>query len=430
MRKKIKKERKRFLKKEEERLLHLAKAFEHTTLSKSDAVNKFGTEGQKNNFNKNNRFTGNTAKSFRDTLEQLFNEVDDKVKFGKGYGYKLGAAKHQISERVDNRVNNKGVELSYTKYLDAIVLLSLDSEMFTEHETTMSKWVLNFGLANELIYQLKSNPNSVSSTIIKNQLPTSKKPELDIYTEDFKDKERILRNTLEKMDKMNLIDFFAVPKASIITGIKYMTDEGEPVYDTGVIDLKSETVKFLNEKRREVIQELGLTEFIVRKGNSANKETQNKINEFNRIMEDFYKNDVYQVDDDGNKKQIWVRYHWFNHAVIVKATKTRIKNYLKKHRADFYADYIEDSKMFLTNSQENYQKERFKTIIKKAKLEREKVICQLIKEKEEEESSGLNFTDKDSMRKFSYWENDYIENVEKLEEVFRPDFHISPRHEK
>ena len=416
---------------ENEELLQLAKAFENTTVSKRDTVSKFGTDNQKRHFNKYGKFTNKKVEqALLRTLNQLFTEVDDKVKIGRGFGYKLGSAKNEVSDREDNRVSNRGSELNYTKYLDAIVLLALDSKMFSEHETTISKWVLNFGLANDLIYSIKSNPDSISSTILKNQLPTSRKPEIKVYTEDFKDKERILKNTLERMNKSNLIDFYAVPKASIITGVKYMSEDGEPVFSTATVTLKSKTVNMLNEKRRKILERLGITEYNVLKGRSANKETQRKIDQFNKEIQDFYKHGVYQKEDDGKERHLWIQFHWFNYAISVKATKTRIKNYLKKNREEFYSEYIEDSNLFLTNSQENYRTERLREIIRKAKKEKEKILCNLENERMAKESSGFNTIDTDIRSKISYWENDYIENVEKLGEYFEPDFDIRPRHEK
>ena len=415
----------------EEVLTSRAKIFENTTQQKVIMVENFGSEGQKNHFEKNNGFKDSKREEpFLRTLRQYFESVElVKVKGVRAKQYKLGAAREEIATRQDDRETNGGRELSYTKYLDAIVLLALDSKMFSEHETTMAKWVLNFGLANELIFNIKTNPNSIDSHNIKRGLPSSRVPELSVYAEDFRDKERILKRTLEKMDKTNLVDFYPVAKASVITGVKYITEDNEPVYSTAIIDLKSETVGLLNEKRRSLLEELRITEFHIRIGKSSNKDTQKKIDKFNQEIQDFYKNEVYQRDDDGKNRHLWIQFHWFNYALSVKATKTRIKNYLKKHREEFYAEYIKDSDLFLSSSQENYRIERFKDIIKKAEKEKSRVLLYLEEERKKEEVKGLNAINRDVRGKISYWENEYIDNVEKLGEYFEPDCDIRPRHE-
>lgn len=69
-----------------------AKELEGQTLSKPEALWYFGNEGEIRNFFKGKKqcFTGHTAKTFKTTLEQYFESVDDTVKVGRGKGYKLG----------------------------------------------------------------------------------------------------------------------------------------------------------------------------------------------------------------------------------------------------------------------------------------------------------------------------------------------------
>ena len=91
-------------------ILQLAKAFENTTLSRRDAVNKFGTEGQKRHFEKHNKFKNKKVEdALIKTLNQLFESVESvKVKGVRAKQYKLGAAREEIATREDGRKNNGG----------------------------------------------------------------------------------------------------------------------------------------------------------------------------------------------------------------------------------------------------------------------------------------------------------------------------------
>lgn len=83
------KEEKLFMKKSKE---EYAKELQGQTLSKPEALWYFGNEGEIRNYfgGRKKEFTGNTAKTFKKTLEQYFESVDDTVKVGRGKGYKLG----------------------------------------------------------------------------------------------------------------------------------------------------------------------------------------------------------------------------------------------------------------------------------------------------------------------------------------------------
>src|SRR5699024_6115734 len=95
-----------------------AKIFENTTQQKVIMVENFGSEGQKNHFDKNNGFKDSRREeSFLRTLKQYFESVDlVKVKGVRAKQYKLGAAREEIATRQDDRETN-GTELPHTKYL-------------------------------------------------------------------------------------------------------------------------------------------------------------------------------------------------------------------------------------------------------------------------------------------------------------------------
>ena len=98
----------------EERLIMMkskeeyAKVLQGQTLSKPEALWYFGNEGEIRNYfkGKKNGFTGNTAKTFKTTLEQYFESIDETVKVGRGKGYKLGKARAEVAERQDDREKN------------------------------------------------------------------------------------------------------------------------------------------------------------------------------------------------------------------------------------------------------------------------------------------------------------------------------------
>lgn len=401
--------------------LQLAKAFENMTLSKKDAVNKFGTKEQKNHFEKYKKFTNKKlGAALLKTLNQLFEDVDDTVKVGRGYGYKLGAARTQVAERKDNRGGN---ELGYTKYLDAVVLMALNNKMFDKHETTMAKWVYHFGLANKALFLLKTAPRSEEAIRFKKKLKEQEvsssvtmKAEFQAFISDYEDKERILKNVFKKLRNNNLIEFYKVPKAVIRTGDLYKDENGKLQAEKTVVTLDTEAAARVADKQAELREKYNLTEFQIT-SKYKSKEVQKRLSEYQIELEDYYFNEMY-YEVEGKLKRIQVEYTFFNYAVYIKATKTKIKDYIKKNRPEFYEEYIADENLFFNNVKENYNNERKVDLLNKAYKKAQEEYDKVLKQ---EKGFGKEVNERRNIY-LNYWENQYVSNIANLEPHLRANF--------
>lgn len=426
--------------------LNFAQVLQGQTLSKPEALWYFGNEGEIRNYfgGRKKEFTGKTAKTFKTTLNQYFETVDDTVKVGRGKGYKLGKARVEVAERVDNR---GGKELDYTKYLDAVVLMALDNDVFSESDATLSKWVWNFGLANHAFYSLKNNLISENPNADAHQLRVSLKKEnlistasntaeIEHFIQDFHEKETKLDTVLKKMKKDKLINYYEVPKVKIKYPVEIDKDGNKTIVKPEsapfVTQINTEAEKSITEKQRVLREKYRLTQYNVfaftRKTEKQIEELMKqedftkdnihyRLNQYDKELEYFYENEVIVTDTQGKKTQLPIEFFWFSHAISVKATKTRIKNYIKKNRPEFYEAYITDNEMFFGEVKDYYLETRRKELVrkayKKAEKEREKIM--------EKNKTSFGKLDSESLRLLSYWDGKYQDNICAIDDRFPPD---------
>jgi len=432
----------------DEKLLQLAQAFENTTLSRKDAVNKFGTEAQKRIIEKNGRFKDKAQEApFLKTLNQLFDSVD-YVKVGRRKDYKLGNARQKIAKREDKRENNGGQESDYTKYLDALVLMAMHNGVFHNSVATLSNWVINFGLANHTFYALKNNLSSDNPTLdantlreglLKDRLINTAKintAEINQLIQDFQAKERKLDAVLKKMKKDNLINYYEVPMVKIKYPVE-IDDDGnktviKPESAPYVTEIDTKAEKSITEKQAELREKYKLTQFNVftvelltedeveeleKDPDFKEDNLSYRVYQYHQDLMDFYMNDVIVTDTQGNESHLPIEYFWFSHAITVKATKTRIKNYIKKNRPEFYEEFINDSELFFSEAKDYYLECRRKELVQKAYRKAEKEKAKI----EERNKNSFGMWDIKSRKAMAYWSGQFEERVCAIDDKFPPD---------
>lgn len=420
--------------KNNEELLQLAKAFENTTISKKDAVSKFGTEGQKRHFEKYKRFNNKeTEKALLKTLNQLFTEVDDKVKIGRGYGYKLGDARVQVLTRIDNRVNNSGTELPYTKYLDAIVLLSLNNNLFKgEYETTLNNWTYLFGLVNRALYILRTAPRSKEALEIRDELrnldtvtESSLSHEINDFMLDYDSKTRILHNTLTKLAKEKLIKYYEVPKAVIADSDIFLNEEGdlEKVVEYTSVTVKTEVAQAIVEKQAKLREKHKVTRFQIATQIKQSKEVRERVQKYLSDLDSFY--GTKKISKAlGLKEGQRLGFFYFNRAIYVQATKTRVAEYIKKHRPEFYEDFIENEQELLESIKRDFAEKRRFVVLDKASKKASKQQQKIL-----ETFKGFGIKHREELNyKLSIWDVDsekgYYNNMSVIEKKLKEDFRV------
>lgn len=389
---------------------------------KEIAISLLGTAGQRKNFESNGKLTGGANLAFKSRLERMYEEVDTSIR-GKVI---LGAALPEEDITItESRGGNN--ESGYTKYMDVIILMALENNMFTEHSTTMNRWVYNFGLVNNILYNLKSAPFGKESLEFKEQLKEDgilnsdhQVPEMKLFMDDYEKHKRSLERVLHRMDRENLINFYKVPKVRLAEPIKIgETDDGDIFTDVITADESME--KLITTKQKELRQELRLeTKHLTpafRK--TASEEMKQKLKKYDEELTMFYKTE--------EKMGVEIKYFWFNYAITVKATTDDILKYIKEKRPEFYHEYATDKEMFFNNSKENYIHERKKKLLKDMFDKADRVFQKKLIEHEENSklpafSSEKKIPKLEQNRIENYWKNAYSENVQTMEPLLRPDF--------
>lgn len=400
------------------------------TISKETAVTLYGTEKQQGHFKKYKRFTNTKVEdALIKTLLENFDTVEI-LKDKRPAQYKIGNVLEEVRKRIDNRGRNN--ESAHTKYLDAIVLMALSTGMFNEHETTMNKWVYNFGLVNEILYKLKTSPfgqdsidykkSVVQDGVIKN---SNGKKELTFFLKDYDSHKKTLQSILEKMDEDNLINFYKVPKVKLVKPIQAgQPDKSGFIPEVDVITIDSSSEKAITEKQAELREKYDLSSFELMFPPKNNAEKQERIKNYYEEENKFFKEDCVGIVGAP------IEYFWFNRAISVKATETRIKNYLKSRRPEFYELYIEDKELFLSSTQENYTVERNNKLLKYAYDEIDKSLNEFIDSYKDISPISKNrgvFNDEDIRKIESFWRLDCAENVRNLIVDLAPDHKIGDK---
>ncbi|MEY8560095.1 hypothetical protein AALF85_05300 [Jeotgalicoccus halotolerans] len=413
--------------------LNFAQVLQGQTLSKPEALWYFGNEGEIRNYfgGRRKEFSGNTAKTFKTTLEQYFESVDDTVKVGRGKGYKLGKARAEVAERQDDRENNGGKELPHTKYLDAVILMGIRNRVF-ECETTLNNWVKNFGLTSEALYAVKTKGlHSKDSVTLREQMASndvirSKKntAELSFYLEDFDNIKGQLKNVLEKMNNAKLIEYYRVPKVKLKTPLERMY-EGK-MYETYYITIDSATQERISKKKEELKEKYNITSFESHfaNRNRIKEERKEDVASYYEELDEFYTTDMYYTDEFGKEVEIEVDYFWFNHAITAKATDNQVQNYLEKKRPEFYEEFLSDEKGFFGNVMNIYEKEKKADVLKKAYKESQRKYEDVLKKHNEDVAAGkkIGKLNMDDEKLLYYWNTNFCINVDNMYPYVKADF--------
>lgn len=121
-----------------------------TILTKKEAVEKYGTEAQKEHFDKYNKIKSkNVEEALIKTLKQYYESVDI-VKQGRSNVYKLGVERGYIAEREDGRENNGNtIKLPYSYELNTLTIKYIIENCQDEmQQFSINTWLNAIGLVD------------------------------------------------------------------------------------------------------------------------------------------------------------------------------------------------------------------------------------------------------------------------------------------
>ena len=413
-----------------------AKELQGQTLSKPEALWYFGNEGEIRNFfkGKKNAFSGSTAKTFKTTLEQYFETVDDTVKVGKGKGYKLGAAKENKSElhRELGKNATNGKWNGSTKHLDALLLSHLEHNLINGKEIQKSyiNWLLEFKMINEKqyeLYQSKFNKNiregidEIIREAVENKDERIVSSSHKFFMDDIQAQRTTMLSSLKRMEREGIIETFKRHKAYLNKPIK--NTKGKEVR---VISIDSKTYQsYINAKRR-FKEEYNLSESdVTYRTYQPSKKTLENVKKYKDKIKDFLSK-IEVTDSYGTKITVSISNIWEELAIVVKATRSKTMDYLNKFHHEILVEYqIHKYERFLSNRALEYRGNRTEERLEKAEGRREKHISDS-KDKDDKHNSNLSF----GTESFNYTEDSlktkevFMKAIEKLDNIFGDDFII------
>lgn len=311
---------------------------EKTLFTKEEVVMLYGSEKCKQHFARYKKFKNkNLEISLIRTLEQHFETVEI-VKSGRTTFYEVGAERIALKKRQDERLSNGAWEIPYTKKLDVIVISVLEQGKVKADAQTLSSWCLDFGLITEKMHELILSQHDVE--IRKNHLyklrsltslQHGEEKVLNDYLLLLKDLQSQLAGALNRMKKMNIIEFYEVPK-------------GFSLIQQKTINLHESTVKKIITLERRLLEKYSVDKWYLQMFDKAKKSIQ--------YMEE-WKEELGNITDEKGL-DLNLKYWFKAYAVILKAPRKNIIAYLKQYDKDSVTNFINDEKIFLKSNELSY----------------------------------------------------------------------------
>ncbi|MHC0552139.1 hypothetical protein [Salinicoccus sp. CNSTN-B1] len=407
---------------------------EGQVLSKPEALWYFGNEGEIRNYFKGRKkeFTGNTAKTFKTTLEQYFETVDDTVKVGRGKGYKLGTARNQVAERNTKNATNGKYNHS-TKHLDALMLAHLEHNLANGQEIQKSfiNWLAEFKMINEAQLKLyKSRYNKTvrkdTNELLESTVGTADYRVLDhsyrFFIEDIRSLRKVMMNSLARMEKEEIIETFIRHKAYLNEPIK--NTQGK---DTHVISIDAKTYQQYVDAKRKIKDKYNLSENDINyRTFKPSEETLENVKKYKRDLRKFLAEEIVITDSYGTKINVSISNLWEELAIVVKASKKKTMDYLHKYHSEILVEYqIHKYERFLSLRASNYRSDRTEERLNKAEKSKKKYVSHEILKDEQYNNNKAFGKDVDSSTKSALkFKEDFMKAIEKLDKIFGDKFII------
>lgn len=414
--------------------LQLAKAFEGMTLSKGDAVSKFGTEEQKRHFEKYKKFTNKKiGAALLKTLNQLFETVDDEAKVGRGKGYQLGKVREEVAERSTGKNATNGNWNGSTKHLDALMLAHLEHNLSNGREIQKSfvNWLLEFNMINEAqkdLYQSKYNRFKKEDTdeLIKNSINSSDVRVVDhsynFFMNDISKQRETMMSSLKRMEREGIIETFTRHKAHLNEAIE--NTKGEKIE---VISIEAKTYQHYVNAKRRIKEKYNLSEDDVNyRTFKPSKETIENVKKYKKELKNFLENELIIEDSYGTEIEASVSNLWEELAIVVKATQKKSMEYLHKYHSEILVEYqIHKYEKFLSVRATDYKGNRTEERLVRADNSKDRYVNQEI-EKDNYYNENTAFGRDNHMRTNAVLEfkEDFMKAIEVLDEIFGDKFII------
>lgn len=332
----------------------------YTIITKAEAVDLHGSEGQKRHFEKYGKFTNkNLENALIDVLKRTY-ESFEVIKEGRANLYKLGKKRDMPLEKTVNvgaRISN-GAWGNYTKNMDIMVVSVLEQGLINDTAQTLSKWCLDFGMITQSMYDLIRSKHDEALKdkqlqILKNNNVINDGEEriVNDFIYGLKTLQQQLAGTLNRMEKLEIIEYYPVFKGKI---------EGKEA----PINLHEDTVNKILQLERMLMDTHDVDDWYLQKLYNSPK---------SRAYRKDWKEKLAEITDE-NGIVLRLEYHFKLYAIMLKARKKKIIKYLETYNKEAIEHFKKDEILFLNENEVIYHKERKKVVIENAVKEQENFL--------------------------------------------------------
>ncbi|WP_028775651.1 hypothetical protein [Shimazuella kribbensis] len=372
-----------------------------------------GDEVIKSHMEKNKKLMKNVFLRFVKDLEQRYESVETVGKGGTKTKYILGSKRKKIAERrreLGGNISNGAWSIPYTKNMDIMVVSVLEQGLVSKTAQILSKWCLDFGLITPKMYELLPakyhegyKQNCLQELIDNNIILEGEDRILNDYIYDLKIIQNHLVNTLNRMSKANIIEYFPVYKGHIERNGK-------------TINLHEETVKRILTHQSELMEKYDVNDWYLNQFPNA-KKVQNYKKEWKVELKSI-------KDENGN--ELGLDYWYISYAIILKARKKKIIRYLEKFNREVIEQFKKDEELFLDENKVDYHNGRSTYVINQAQKRMNRFFEQKYKKPFIEELGGKQVTHKKHDTDFVfdkgyyalYFEKLYVQRIRELQKYY------------
>lgn len=321
-------------------------------ITKKQAVELFGSEACKKHFEKYKKFTNKDLEtSLIKEMKRYYTLVKIvKPQKGRGYVYELIAKKDVITLKEDGRSSNGAWSIPYTKNMDIIVVSALEKSLVTNNAQLLSKWCLDFGLITQEMYALL--PAKYNEYYREQCLQELKNDRIicegeDRILNDFIYDTKVLQNqlagTLKRLQKVDIIEYSPVYKG-------FIKEDGK------TINLHENVVKKILLLQESLMDLYSVNDWYLRTYYNSKKARE--------YQEEWNKRLAQITDVDGTV--LGLNYWYTTYAIIPKARKGIITNYLEKYNKEVIEHFKIDEESFLRENEVTYHSKRNKYVVSNA----------------------------------------------------------------
>lgn len=275
-------------------------------LSKSDAVQLYGTSKQLAHFQKYNRFVNkNLEESLFKTLQQNF-EIVNRIKKGRGFEYEVSGKRKELSARPSKNSRNGSWSIPYTHDLDKLILSTID-DSFSEGSLGSFCERLSLYSTIEQYSVTRTFKTKSANELFENINPYI----VDLVSQNIKSLEQETLRSLVRLNKLGLIDMTVTYRA--------VSESSE------FVDLDDELAKFYISKQREILKQENISLWF-----ANNLRSNEKSSSYHYLHSELVRNKISELA----KKGFYASYIYKHYSVKIK------KNHLSD-KLDFYTKSLD-----------------------------------------------------------------------------------------